>query len=444
MEKSSAEKQPIKEALPKKETREIEPKSAEEMVEDLTAEVEDMEDAAKTTEKLSGYLKLPAEEVKDIGEKEGFFEKLSSIKDRVGEVAGAAMDKIRGIFERKEKTFEKTTMETVVASFDKYVFKNPDAKAEEIIKFLSQNPENPASPSESEIRKIKDIAERYEKNRQGLKRFVEYLAKKNDIQEIPKNPLELLATNKEIKKEFLKIAGFGEDINVDNFIIHTEVPSAIGVGCKELDDFKKVEEESCSTAGFFKGYKRYYERDASEEEKNALQSLTGNILILKETSAKDRKGADTTKVHETQHHVFAKLYSELKQINAELFLYTDLTKEDLEKMKEEGTFEDWYARLKKLKQRKGELQKNESEETARDELAAYLKEGTYIFDMESIFGEHIAEAEKSDSPLNHKYWEIKDELNRLEKSGVKPQELYPIMVASGDLNEVVKRLKEIK
>lgn len=444
MERLDIEKQPKREMPPQKERR---PKPPEELIEDLTAEVEELEEVSETEKKLGERFGTPKEEVHEVAEKYTFTEKLSSIKIRIGEAANTAIERIKNLFEKKEKIFEKTTMETIVESFDKYILKNPDAKAEEIAEFLSKNPENSAPPSIAELEKIKDIAERYEKNREGLKNYAEYLAEKHGVKEIPENPLELLDINSEIKKEFLKIVGLKGDIDPDKFVIHTEMPSALGAGFKNKKDFqnyqKQYGKEACKAEAFF-SHRDYhlFREDIDEKDMPYVARLINNVYYVQEV-----KENESQILHEVQHQLFAKFFSELKQTQEQILLF-DISKEKLAKIeREEGlkAVQEYFKKHDEIRGRLNNLEKNKVQDKALDEMAAYLKEGRWEYErtgfQEHIFGRFDKEVK---GEIKDNFKGIKEELRRLKRTGYKAEDLYPIMVASKDLGEAVKRLKEIK
>lgn len=404
MEQHSIEKQPLKEISPRKEA---EPKSPEEMIEDLTAEVEEMEEVSETTEKLGKRFDIPKEEVEEIGEKRGFTKKFSSIKNEISKVASAAIDKIKGVFgkkevaekagapaeispEKKEKIKEKIGAAEIRAELFEAISKNPDLPREDLMKMLEQGQTKYQIP---------------EKQAEELMSFIEKYAEKHKAV-------------KEVRKQFTDdkllfnaCFGFLPKGKVESL----EGPMSIFFRCKNKKDYDEVlikQMEMYGGTEYSKYSKTLCELSGAVALSNysAIPELKETLIIEDVTgkaAMKFKFQTEKTKKHEEQHL--------LKRLFKEPFL----RKEASDKMNMAKSMEEKEALIEPYLRAFKEVT---ADWGAKDEILANLKEGKSPSKMYSILTKKLGEGGLYD------YLEIRK--NAMEKDfaqkGISKEKYWPL------------------
>jgi len=169
--------------LPSK--KESPPKPPEELIEDLTTEVEELGEAEKVAEKIGERLDIPKEEVEEIGRKYGFFEKFSNVGNSIKNTANAAIEKIKGLFgkkemaeetetavdispEKKEEIKEKIGAAKTRAELFKAISKNSDTPPEKLLEMVQSGADKYGLP-QNQIEDLKNFVEQYSEKHKAVR-----------------------------------------------------------------------------------------------------------------------------------------------------------------------------------------------------------------------------------------------------------------------------------
>ncbi len=372
-------------------------------------------------------------------------------------------------------------MSGIIGRTEELMSQKKDLAGERIVELLVNDPRNEVKPNAEQIEIIKKMVQRYEDAKFDVLSYTNELIEKFKInkKEIPKNPLELLEKNPDVKLQLLYDLGL-KSPDAAQFKIHIVFPTAIGIECFKLDDYATAcgwtASEAATTRGMFVATD-FAKSLADDSDKKRASKLNHNIYFLNRTAYPSTLlekifkkvtpiGMDKTITHEIQHHLFARYFDNsrwaeishaLEEISWQLAALPrpesvrvsagEAGKEQIiqEIEKERQSLIEREAALKKSL---GEIPTSKYiEKIALDEFSAYLKAGVYRYKKNSLFGREyysLVENPRGDdlTSLRIKFDALKRQLWRLEAGGVDPKSLYKIFVATSGFDNVTEQLSK--
>jgi hypothetical protein len=341
-------------------------------------------------------------------------------------------------------------MSGLIARAEELMAQKKDLAGEKIVKLLVEDPRNEAQLTPKQIEIIEKMVQRYEDAKHDLLSYVYDLADKFKIRKLPKNPVEILEKDEEVKLQFLYDVGFKPYLDPSQFKIHFTHPTAIGIECKNFSDYVDIsgwsKEVAVWTRGFFT-HKDFAGGVRLKEDKERVKKLNEKIYFLNgEVLARyPKEQKKRVEIHEIQHHLFRRYFdtSRIAELchEREEIRWQIIPQPSKEEVKEKQL--SLIAKEAKISQEYAMIPKAEIlENLGRNEFAAYLKEGLYRYNKRFLFGEEgykFVEYPKSDKmwKLRINFDEVKKELWRLEAGETDPKKIYRIF-------EIMPNFKEIK
>ncbi|MBI2098984.1 hypothetical protein HYT45_01050 [Candidatus Uhrbacteria bacterium] len=317
---------------------------------------------------------------------------------------------------RKIKKFRYTArMEQAIRDAETFVMESPDASKEDIVKTVRNNPERALPLTPAGRLALERAAEKYAEARQRIVEYTKDLAKKAGVAP-PENPLDVLETDFSAKTQFLKDIGMDKHLSPEDVTVQTDLPIALAIEVADPEKMKRYLKEMAGSresilietvAGAFLNID--FSKAFEGEEAERIKPLDKAICLLKASAPEKQK---KTKIHEFQHVIFNRF-------------------------------------IRPEKERASAPARDEidprMEAYALDEFAAYMKAGRYQYGYGQLFGSYaskVLELEYS-HPLIQSMERVKNQMRRLQTSGINLKNLYAVIEAAQNLDELGERLELI-